>query len=115
VLLEVTKTNNKRTHQLVKQSAQAGADAVKAKEWSDEERQAISQRNKRRNSAAKLPPAFKGLPGREVVRQRPPTAPGSGQVEGGVHDILSVVRPRPTGAVDHPPETGGECSASHIH
>ncbi len=30
-VLEVTKTNNKRTHQLMKQSAQAGAGAVKAK------------------------------------------------------------------------------------
>ncbi len=58
--LEVTKTNNARTHQLVKEASQAGGDAIKAKEWSQEERDAITQRNKQRNSAASLSPGYHG-------------------------------------------------------
>src|SRR6185312_3919501 len=37
-------------------------------------------------------------PGREVVRQGPPLAPGPGQVEDRVHDVLAVVGPGPAGA-----------------
>jgi len=58
--LEVTKTNNARTHQLVKEASQAGADAIKAKEWSQEEREAITQRNRQRDSGARLSPGYHG-------------------------------------------------------
>jgi hypothetical protein len=56
---EVMQEMQKKMEPVMK-SAQAGADVMKVKEWSQEERDASTQRNKRRNSAAHLPPGFKG-------------------------------------------------------
>src|SRR5438552_1123375 len=43
-----------------------------------------------------------GLPRREVVRQAPPLAPGPGQVEDRIDDVLAVVDPGPTGSPRRP-------------
>jgi hypothetical protein len=44
--LGVNRVNNPRTRQLVRESAQAGADAIKAKEWTEEELQANGSRRR---------------------------------------------------------------------
>jgi hypothetical protein len=56
----VTRTNNPGTHKLVKESSQAGAEAIKAKEWSDAERQAKRERAKELDLSRHLRPRFRG-------------------------------------------------------
>jgi hypothetical protein len=59
-LLGVTRTNNPRTHQLVRQSAQAGAETQQARVWTDAERQARRERSKALDSARHLRPGYQG-------------------------------------------------------
>jgi hypothetical protein len=47
-----------------------------------------------------------GLPRREVVRQTPPLAPGSSQIEDRIDDILAVVSAGPAGRAGRSITTG---------
>jgi hypothetical protein len=59
-LLEVTRTNNPGTRRLMKASAQAGADSLKAKEWTDAECDAKSGLARRLNLGQYLKPGYHG-------------------------------------------------------
>jgi hypothetical protein len=52
--LAVTVKSNPRTHALIKRAGQAGADVMKAKEWTEEECKAMSERSTRLNTVAHL-------------------------------------------------------------
>jgi hypothetical protein len=56
----VTRTNNPGTHRLVQANAQAGAEAVKAKDWTDAERDAKREAARRLDLARHLRPGYHG-------------------------------------------------------
>jgi hypothetical protein len=58
--LDVTRTNNGGTHRLVQASAEAGAEVVKAREWTDAERQAMRDTAKRLDLAQHLRHGYHG-------------------------------------------------------
>jgi hypothetical protein len=58
--LGVTRTNNPGTHRLIQASAKAGAEAIKAKDWTDEECDARSESAKRLNLARHLRTRYHG-------------------------------------------------------
>src|SRR5260370_12875329 len=60
--LGVNRVNNPRTHQLVKASAQAGADAAKGREGPEEERQAQRGQARRPNMGGARLPGYPGPP-----------------------------------------------------
>jgi hypothetical protein len=59
-LLDVTRTNNPGTHRLQRASAHAGAEAMKAKEWTDAEIDAKSDLARRLNLGQYLKPGYHG-------------------------------------------------------
>ena len=59
-VLEVTRTNNPGTHRLVQANAEAGAEAIKAKEWTDEERDAKRRLAKKLKLVRHIKPGFHG-------------------------------------------------------
>jgi hypothetical protein len=58
--LAVDRVNNPGTHRLVQASAEAGAEAVQAKEWTDAERQAKWERSKALDLARHLTTGYHG-------------------------------------------------------
>jgi hypothetical protein len=58
--LDVDRVNNPGTHKLVKASAQAGAEVIKSKVWTDAEREAKREQTKRLNLARHLRPGYHG-------------------------------------------------------
>lgn len=58
--LDVTRINNEGTQQLIHAAAEAGADAVKAKEWTEAELAAIRHRSKQLNTAQHLQTGYHG-------------------------------------------------------
>jgi hypothetical protein len=56
----VSRTNNPTTHRLMLANAQAAAEAMKAKEWTDDESDARSERSKRLNLARHLRTGYRG-------------------------------------------------------
>jgi hypothetical protein len=58
--LGVNRINNPRTHQLMLEACQAGADAIKAKEWTEEEQKAKREAAKTLNLARHLRPRYRG-------------------------------------------------------
>jgi hypothetical protein len=58
--LEVTRTNNPRTHQLMLEACRAGAEGIKAREWTDEERAAKRRLAKKLKLARYIKPGYHG-------------------------------------------------------
>jgi hypothetical protein len=58
--LGVTRTNNHRTHQLMLEACQAGAEAMKAREWTDEERDAKRRLAKKLKLTRNIKPGYHG-------------------------------------------------------
>jgi hypothetical protein len=58
--LEVTRTNNPGTHRLLQANAEAGAAAIKAKEWTEAERQAKREAAYRLDLGRYLQPGWHG-------------------------------------------------------
>jgi hypothetical protein len=56
--LAVTKKNNPRTYQLLTEASQAGADKLKAKEWTEEEREVKREINQRLGLTRNLRPSY---------------------------------------------------------
>ncbi len=59
-VLGVTKTNNPRTYQLLTEASQAGADALKEKTWTEEEREAARRNAARLNLGKHLKTGYHG-------------------------------------------------------
>jgi hypothetical protein len=59
-VLGVDRVNNSATHRLVVAASQAGAEAMKAKEWTDAESDAYSERAKRLNTGQHLRTGYQG-------------------------------------------------------
>jgi hypothetical protein len=58
--LDVTRTNNPRTHELMLEASRAGAEGIKAREWTDEERDAKRRLAKRLKLARHIKPGYHG-------------------------------------------------------
>jgi hypothetical protein len=58
--LDVTRTNNPGTHRLVKANAQAGADSLKAMEWTDAECDVKSELARHLNLGQYIKPGYHG-------------------------------------------------------
>jgi hypothetical protein len=59
-VLEVTRTNNPRTHQLMLEACRAGAEGIKTKEWTDQERDAKRRLAKKLKLVRHIKPGYHG-------------------------------------------------------
>jgi hypothetical protein len=76
-LLDVTRTNNPGTHRLVQASAEAGAEAIRAKEWTEEERDAKRRLAKKLKLVRHIKPGYHGPRWTEEQEQLLGTLPDS--------------------------------------